>query len=452
MASRGPGTRDLAMLLHQPGELLLVHAQAALARELQRELDGKAVRRGEGEGRLAADVAPADSRFLEDLHATLERLAEALLLGGQHAVDLAPMLAHLGIRVGHLLDDGVGEAGQERPSHSDSQAVLDRAADDAAEHVAAALVRRDHALSGDERHAARVVGEHAVRLRRVGRVAVRGPGLLCDPSHDQLEPVGVEDRRDVLQDARRALEPEARVDVPLRQRRQRAVAVQLVRHEDEVPELQEALAARAAREAVGLAAARLRAPVVVDLRVGAARARAPNGPEVLRRRQRHDALRRHADPFPQADRLLVRAELQLRIARMDAHPDPVPIELQVIADELGRVLDRAFLEVLAEREVAEHLEEGQVVRVQPDLVDVDRPEDLLRRRRRRRRRRLAPEEERHLRLHAGRREEGRAIAGARDERRRRAAQVPLRLEEVEESFAHLGRRPHPAIVGAAPGA
>ena len=82
--------------------------------------------------------------------------------------------------------------------------------------------------------------------------------------------------------------------------------------------------------------------------------------------------------LPEVDRLLVGAELQLRVAGVDADPDPVPVELQPLLDELGRVRDRALLEVLAEREVAEHLEERQVVRVEPDLVDVGRAEDLLR--------------------------------------------------------------------------
>ena len=76
-------------------------------------------------------------------------------------------------------------------------------------------------------------------------------------------------------------------------------ACELVRHEDEVPELEEALAARAAGQAVGLAAADLRAPVVVDLRVGPARPRAADRPEVLGRRQRDDPLGRHPDRLPE---------------------------------------------------------------------------------------------------------------------------------------------------------
>ena len=47
---------------------------------------------------------------------------------------------------------------------------------------------------------------------------------------------------------------------------------------------------------------------------------------------------------------------------------------------------------------------------------------------------LAAEEERHLRLHAGARVERRAVVGARDQRGRRAPQMPLLLEERLESL------------------
>ena len=176
--------------------------------------------------------------------------------------------------------------------------------------------------------------------------------------------------------------------------------MQLVRHEHEVPELEKPVTARACWRAVGLAAPVLLAPVPVDLRVGAAWSGAADRPEVLGGRERHDPLDRHPDPLPQLDRDLVRAELQLWVAGVDRHPHAIPVELHVLLYELARELDRAFLEVLPEREVPEHLEERQVMPVEPDLVDVDGPEDLLRQGGQRRRRSLETEEERHLRLHS----------------------------------------------------
>ena len=429
------------MPLHEPVVLLLVHGEPALARELLGQLDRESVRRLQLEGVVPGDLSLGRG-LLEDRHPVLQGHPEALLLGGEHAPDLLPVLDELRIRVSHLLDHDLGEAGQERRLHPDPQPVLGRAADDAAQDVAAPLVRRRHALGGDERHPAAVVGEHAVRLRGVLGRAVRDAGLAGDPVHDQLEAVRVVDGRDVLHHARVALQPPAGVDVLGRQLGERAVGMELVGHEDEVPELEEALAARAARQAVVVAATDLLAPVPVHLRVRAARAWAAHRPEVLGRRQRDDSLRRHADLLPEADRLLVGTELQAGVASVDGDPDAVPVELQPFLDELGRVLDRALLEVLAEREVAEHLEEGEVERVEADLVDVLGAEDLLARGRQRRGRCLAAEEERHLRLHAGARVERRAVVGARDQGRGRAPEMALLLEERLEPLPQLGRRAH----------
>src|SRR5207237_5486212 len=109
-------------------------------------------------------------------------------------------------------------------------------------------------------------------LRRLLALAVGDPGAVGDPAHDLLVAVCVVDRVDLLQDACRALEPHAGVDVLLRQRRQGTVGVQLELHEDEVPELEEALALAAGR-ALRPAAADVLAPVEEDLRVRPARPR-----------------------------------------------------------------------------------------------------------------------------------------------------------------------------------
>ena len=107
------------------------------------------------------------------------------------------------------------------------------------------------------------------------------------------------------------------------------------------------------------------------------------------------------DLLPERDRDLVRPETELRVARVHGRPDPAPVELQPLLDELGRVGDRLFLEVAAERPAAHHLEEGQGPRIQADFVDVSCPEDLLGVHDEWGRRLLALQEVGHERLHAG---------------------------------------------------
>src|SRR6266566_3892574 len=108
------------MLLHQPREFLVVDAEAALARQLVRQLDRKAVGRLERERVLARDLS-ARRGVLEELHAALERLAEALLLRREHLLNLAPVLPELGVGLPQLLDHRIGEAAEERRLHADAQ-------------------------------------------------------------------------------------------------------------------------------------------------------------------------------------------------------------------------------------------------------------------------------------------------------------------------------------------
>ena len=192
-------------------------------------------------------------------------------------------------------------------------------------------------------------------------------------------------------------------------------------HEDEVPELEEALAALAAGRAVGLAAAVLLAPVVVELGAGAAGPGRPGGsPEVLGARQPDDPLARDSDPLPAGDRRLVLAEPERGIAGEDRRPDPVAVEPHLLGRELPGEVDRAVLEVVAEREVAEHLEHRGVPGGQADLVQIgvlaSGAQHLLHGREPRRGRLLRPGEVRLQRLHPGRDEERRGILGRRDQR------------------------------------
>ncbi len=192
-----------------------VHLLAALAGELDGQLDREAVGRGEPERVLTGDVAAG--QLLELPHAAVDRLAEALLLRANDALDLVGVLDDLRVPGADLLDDDAWQlvdGGQPDPARLD-----DRPADQPAEHVPAPLVRRRDPLGDEERHPPAVVGEDPMGLRRLRRSAVVDAGLLLDPVHDQPEAVRVEDRVGLLDEHRAPLEPQARVDVLLRERR-----------------------------------------------------------------------------------------------------------------------------------------------------------------------------------------------------------------------------------------
>src|SRR5439155_23865092 len=93
-----------ALLFHEPRELLLVHAEPALAGQLLRQLEREAVRVVEPERLLARNVPAFRRDLLEEPQPSLERLAEPLLLGAQDAVDLVSVLLVLSVALLHMLD------------------------------------------------------------------------------------------------------------------------------------------------------------------------------------------------------------------------------------------------------------------------------------------------------------------------------------------------------------
>ena len=262
----------------------------ALLRQLDRELDREPVRRRERERLLAGDRLLA-GELLEHLQPALQRLAEALLLGAYDPLDRLPVLDHLRVPRPDLVGDDPRDAVD--VLQPDPPRLDDRAPDQPAQHVAAALIRGRHALGDEEGHAAPVVGDDPVRLRRSRRVVVADARLAGDPVHDQAEAVGVEDRLGALEQHRAALEAHAGVDVLLRQRRQRPVRVEVELHEDEVPKLDVAVAILAVRATRLESAAELLASVEVELGARAARPGLARGaPEVVAAREGDDPLSR----------------------------------------------------------------------------------------------------------------------------------------------------------------
>ena len=243
----------------------------------------------------------------------------------------------------------------------------------------------------------------------------------------------------MLHDGRDALEAHAGVDVLVRQVRHRAVLLAVVLREDEVPELEVAVAVVAAGAAVLAAAPELLALVEVDLRARAAGTGGAGRPEVVVRAQARDVVVGDALLVPQLDRLVVVLE--------DGHVEALLGQAQVLGrgDELVGPGDRVGLGVAAEGEVSEHLEEGEVRGV-ADVVDVVGAQALLA---------GAGADLWHGALalvvllelvHAGVGEQKRRVVG--HERRRRVQLAALLLEEAQEVLADLGGG-HGLVVGGA---
>src|SRR4029079_2780997 len=194
---------------------------------------------------------------------------------------------------------------------------------------------------------------------------------LSDRLEDRREEIRVVVRDLPLDHRGDALEPHAGVDGPRRQGGQRAVRLPVELHEHVVPHFDVAIAAAVDAEA-RLAGARAWARYwfaaeYVDLRAAPARPGIPHLPEVLGQPQLGDARGRH-EPLPDLERLVVAGDARLSLE--DRGKEPVRLEVPHRGQQLPRERDRLALEVVAEREVAEHLEERVMAQRRPDVVEI----------------------------------------------------------------------------------
>ena len=318
----------------------------------------------------------------------------------------------LGVLAAHQLRNPLRIPGEKPGLQLERATLEDRPPHDPAQYVAPVLVGGDHPVCHQERHGSPVVGEYAQGLIH-GELAPVGPARqLLAQCNQRRELVGLEHRGLALEHGGKAVQAEAGVDVVCGQRPERAVRSQVELCEHQVPVLQEALVL-AARQVLWLA--KLHAAVEVQLRAWPARTRRAHLPEVLRARAFDDPLARNPDLQPGLDRLLVGPQPQLLVAPEHGYPDVLEREPESINGELERVAHGLPLEVVAEREVAEHLEEREMPGGRPDDVDVRGAEGLLAGSDSRVWRALLAEEVGLQRMHARNREQHRGVMLGRDQ-------------------------------------
>ena len=204
-----------------------------------------------------------------------------------------------------------------------------------------------------------MVGDDAVRdlVRAVGI----GRGRLGAGADQRAHQVDVVVVVLALQHRGEPLQPHAGVDRRARQVDALAARQRLELHEHEVPDLDEAVAVGLGRSR--RAARHLLAVIVEDLRARAAGAGVAHRPEIVGGGDADDAaLRQPRDFLPEIERLVV--------VVIDGDGQLVLGEAEVAGDELPGQLDRQRLEIVAEREIAEHLEKRVVARGVADVVEV----------------------------------------------------------------------------------
>ncbi len=316
---------------------------------------------------------------------------------------------------------------------------------DAAQHVLAPGALGRDALGNQERRGARVIGDdthadvigaHAARIGLLGQLGRR--------LHQVAQQIDAVVRGHPLHDAGQALEARARVDAGLGQRiehRRPRLEPPLELHEHQVPNLDPAEAFRrlllTERASVDLG------PVEpINLRTRPAGPGVAHRPEIVRSSQAHDAIVPEARQLlPQVARLVVGRHAVLTLEVSEDHA--LRRQRQILRQELPSEGDGLLLEVIAEREIAEHLEERLVARRRSDLFQIvvlaaDADALLTRGGARVRPLLLAREDVLEL-HHAGVVEHQRRIV-RRNQRGTRHHGVPVPAEVLQKSATDLARR------------
>ena len=435
--ARPSGARLGLLLGHRAVEARDLDPAPLLAQRVLRQVQREAVGVVKLERRLAGQVrALGQARDLvaQKPQPAIERLAETRLLAPQRLLDHRLSAGEFGVGRAHLPDQRGHQLVHHRVLGPQHVRVAHRAAHDPAQDVAAPLVRRHHPVGDQEAGRTQVVGDHAV-VDLAGAVGV-AVGRMRRRLDQRAHQVGVVVVVLALQERADPFQPHAGVDRRVRQRLHRAVLELLELHEDEVPDLDEAIAVLV--RAAGRAAPDAVAVVVEDFGAGAARAGRAHPPEVVVGRDADDpVVAKPCDLLPDRRRLV--------IGVVDGDQQLVFGDAKVLGQQLPRVGDRLFLEVVAEAEVAQHLEERVVPRRIAHVVEVvvlaARAHAFLRARRTDVVALFDPGEQVLELHHAGVREHQRGIV-PRHQGRAVHPGVPVPFVEVEEGRADVVQTGH----------
>ena len=266
-------------------------------------------------------------------------------------------LGQLGEGRPHLRRQGGNQVVEEGLLLAELVAVADGAANDAAQDITPPLVARGDAIDDEEGGGADVVGDDPQGLG----VPVRRAGQLGGGGDEPYEEVDLVIAVDPLHDRRQALQAHAGVHRGLGQGAELAAGVAVELHEDQVPDLDVAVAVGIRR--TGRATGDPGAMVVEDLGTGTAGAGIAHGPEVVLLTAAGEAVGVDADLVqPDGGGLVV--------VLKDGDPEALGGDAQDLGQVLPGIADGVVLEVIAKAEVAQHLEKGVVTGGVADVLQV----------------------------------------------------------------------------------
>ena len=293
---------------------------------------------------------------VQNVHASSQRLKEALFFGLKHVHHARCIVFQARVGIPHHFNQSRNKLVKKRLFATQLVAMPNRAADDAALHVAASVAGRNHAVAHQKRSGTDVVGNHAQALV----VQISATCFTRSSLDQRVKNINFVIAVHMLQDGGQALQAHAGVNARCGQLDQAAIRLHVELHEHVVPDLDEAVAVFA--RAAGGATGDVLAVVIKDLAARAAGAGVGHHPEIVGCiffafvvANADDALGRQADFFgPDVVGFLV--------VNVDRGSEFFSRQLVDLREQFPAPLERVALEVVAKAPVTQHFEKRVMAR------------------------------------------------------------------------------------------
>ncbi|MND20558.1 hypothetical protein D3C80_108910 [compost metagenome] len=351
-------TRTTALFFHCSFKARFVDFDIALAANVCGQVNRETVSVIQAESGVAVQriAGQFGQLFIEQSQTALKSTRKLLFFGFQNLLDQRLLAFQFIARCTHDANQWPHQLIEEGIFRAQHVAVTDSTTNDTAQHVATVFIRRGHAVSNQERTRANMVRDNAQRfVAQIGCTGHFSHGF--NQGAEQIDVVvGV----DVLQNSRDTLQTHTGIYGRLRQRLHSAVNLTVELHEDDVPDLNVAIAiffCRARRSTPNVVAV-----IVEDLGTRTARTCVAHLPEVVRRIRRAFVVADADNALTWDTDFFFPDFVSFIIGFVHGNPQTLfrQVEPVFTGQQFPRELDSIVFEVVAEAEVAQHLEESMV--------------------------------------------------------------------------------------------
>ncbi len=311
------------------------------------QIDRETVGVIESENCLAWDrvAGQVSDGLFQNSHSIIQSAGKLLFFFLQYFFHIGLFGSQLGISVAHHRHQRSHQFVEEDVLHTQLVTMAHSTTYDAAQHITATFVRRNNTVGDQESTGANMIGNHT--QGRVAQIL-----LASDRGHifqQGLKQVDLVVAVHVLQHRRQTLQPGTGIDRRFWQGLHAAVCRALELHEYKVPDFDVAITVF-----VGTAwgaTRHIRAMVIKDFRTGTTGTGITHGPEIV--------FLAHAGEACRIDLHLIQPDSsRLVIILIDGDPEFFCRQTELFSQQFPGELNCLALEIITEREVAQHFKEG----------------------------------------------------------------------------------------------